>query len=119
MADPYQLTCNQDDLPAVLIDLPPGAPGDCHGDVLLPPPCVECAANHLELPAPPRSASLPVSVHRRERHLQETMDNIGLLLWRTWLAGDPQGVPYFCPRVAAVAATAPAPRLVSILLVYL
>jgi len=131
------------------------------------------AANHLERPAPPCSASLPAFVHRRERRLQETMDNIGLLhalprlqeaqlpidlwtamvalvppgeeesflfrylfisrlpsrlrifalglvnhsnwlmaevsdyLWRTWLAGDPQGVPYFRPRVAAVAAAAP------------
>ena len=124
MADPYQLTCNQDDLPAVLIDLSPGAPGedvhDSRDDVLLPPPRVECAANHLERPAPPRSASLPATVPtRRERRLQETLDNVGLLyalprlqqaLWRTWLAGDPQGVPYFRPRIAAVAATAPAPR---------
>ncbi len=127
-------------------------------------------------PRAPCSASLPAFVHRRERRLQETLDNIGLLhalprlqeaqlpidlwtamvtlvppgeeesflfrylfisrlpsrlrtfamglvnhsnwlmaevtdyLWRTWLAGDPQGVPYFRPRVAAVAATAPAAR---------
>jgi len=107
MVDLYQLTCNQDDLPAVLIDLPPGAPGDCHDDVLLPPPCVECAASHLELSAPPCSASLPATVPtRRERRLQETLDNI----WRTRLAGDPQEVSYLRPRVAAVAATAPAAR---------
>ena len=179
MADPYQLTCDQEDLPAVLVDRSPGAPGDdahdSHDDPQLPPPRVECAANR-QRPASPRSTSVPATVHRRERRLQETLENIGLLhalprlqeaqlpidlwtamvalvppgeeesflfrylfisrlpsrlrtfamglvnhsnwlmaevadyLWRTWLAGDPQGVPYFRPRVAAVAATAPAAR---------
>ena len=28
MADPYQLSCDQDDLPDVVIDLSPGVPGD-------------------------------------------------------------------------------------------
>ncbi len=180
MADPYQLSCDQEDLPAVLVDHSPGAPGvdghDSRQDVQLSPPRVDRAtasADHLERPATPRSASLPAIVRRRERRLQETMDNIGLLhalprlqeaqlpihlwtamvalvppgeeesflfrylfisrlpsrlrifalglvnhsnwlmaevtdyLWRTWLAGDPQGVPYFRPRVAAAAAAAP------------
>jgi len=98
MADLYQLSCDQDDLPAVPINHPPGAPGDdvrdSHEDMLLPPPRVnvtDAAADHLERPAPPRSASLPASPR-----LQESLDNIGC----TWLAGDPQGV------VAAAAAAA-------------
>ena len=93
--DPYQLNCDQEDLPAVLVDRSPGAPGvaahDSHDDPQLTPPRVECAADHLERPAPPRSASLPASPR-----LQESLDNIGC----TWLAGDPQGV------VAAAAAAA-------------
>jgi len=178
--DPYQLTCDQEDLPAVLVDRSPGAPGDVahdsHDDPQLSPPRVECANANRQRPASPPSDSVPASVSRRERRLQETLENIGLLhalprlqeaqlpidlwtamvalvppgeeesflfrylfisrlpsrlrtfamglvnhsnwlmaevadyLWRTWLAGDPQGVPYFRPRVAAVAATAPAAR---------
>jgi len=183
MADPYQLSCDQDDLPAVLIDRSPGAPGDdvrgCREDVLPLPPRVnvtDAAANHHERPVSPRP-ELPAFLRpvpsRRARRLQETLDNIGLLhalprlqnaqlpldlctamvalvppgeeesflfrylflsrlpsrlrsfglglvnhsnwlmaevcdyLWRTWLAGDPQGVPYFRPRVAAAASAAP------------
>ena len=181
MADPFQLSCDQDDLPDVPIDRSPGAPGDdvrasdSREDALLPPPPrVESVANHLERPAPPRpelpALVRPVPSRRQERRLQETLDNIELLnalprlqeaqlpidlwtamvalvppgeeesflfrylyisrlpsrlksfalglvnhpnwlmaevtdyLWRTWLAGDPQGVPYFRPRVAAAAA---------------
>jgi len=185
MADPYQLSFDQEDLPSVPIDRSPGAPGDdgnvnadSQEDVIRPPPpCEVVAANHHERPAPPRpelSALVrPVPSRRQERRLQETLDNIGLLhalprlqnaqlpidlwtamvtlvppgeeesflfrylfisrlpsrlrsfalglvnhpnwlmaevsdyLWRTWLAGDPQGVPYFRPRVAAAAAAAP------------
>ncbi len=177
MADPYQLSMDQDDLPAVLIDRSPGAPGDDVRDTLLPPPRVAAAADHNERPALPRpelpAFGRPVPSNRRERRLQETLDNIGLLhalprlqnaqlpldlwtamvalvppgeeesflfrylflsrlpsrlrsfalglvnhsnwlmaevcdyLWCTWLAGDPQGVPYFRPRVAAAASAAP------------
>jgi len=179
MADPYQLSLDQDDLPAVLIVRSPGAPGDDLPDTSLPPPRVAAAsADHNERPARPRpelpaAVDRPVPTNRRERRLQETLDNIGLLhalprlqnaqlpidlwtamvalvppgeeesflfrylflsrlpsrlrsfglglvnhsnwlmaevcdyLWRTWLAGDPQGVPYFRPRVAAAGTAAP------------
>ena len=98
MADPFQLPCDQEDLPTVLVDRSPGAPGDdghdSHQDVQLPPPRADRATNtadHLERPASPRAASVPASPR-----LQESLDNVGC----TWLAGDPQGV------VAAAAAAA-------------
>jgi len=180
MADPFQLSCSQEDLPTVLVDRSPGAPGDDgHDDLqelqLTPPRAARATspANHHERPASPRAASVPAFVRRRERRLQETLENIGLLhtlprlqegqlpadlwtsmvalvppgeeesflfrylfltklpsrlrsfarglvnhsnwlmaevtdyLWRSWLSGDPQGVPYLHPRVAAVGPAAP------------
>jgi len=53
MADPYQLSMDQDDLPAVLIDRSPGAPGDDVPDTLLPPPRVAAAAPHPGGAIPP------------------------------------------------------------------
>ena len=182
MADPYQLSCSQEDLPSVPIVRSPGAPGDdgnadaadSQEDAIQPPPPrIDVAANrHERLAPPPELPALvrPVPSRRQERRLQETLDNIELLyalprlqeaqlpidlwtamlalvppgeeesflfrylfssrlpsrlkafalglvnhpnwlmaevsdyLWRTWLAGDPQGVPYFRPRVVAAAA---------------
>jgi len=177
MADPMQLSLDQDDLPAVFIVRSPGAPGDVLPDTTLPPPRVPAAADLNERPARPRpelpaAVDRPVPTNRRERRLQQTLDNIGLLhalprlqyaqlpldlwtsmvalvppgeeesflfrylflsrlpsrlrgfasglvnhsnwllaevcdyLWRTWLAGDPPGVPYFRPDPPAAARAA-------------
>ena len=80
MADPYQLSYDQEDLPSVPIDRSPGAPGDdehvadSQEDAIHPPPPREdAAAKHLERPAPPRlehpALVHPVPSRRQERRL--------------------------------------------------
>jgi len=53
MADPYQLSLDQDDLPAVLIVRSPRAPGVDLPDTTLPPPRVAAAAPHPGGAVPP------------------------------------------------------------------